>query len=147
VLIIDYVQRVPIIDASRALETEERIERVLTGLKGLAMRTTSLGSVMSVVAVAAADDEGLRQGRVHFENLMGNATMQYEPDIALIGNRDGTDVDGVPLVRWALEKNRRGQSNIEFRHRYHGSALSFEKSGDIIGQDESWQSERDGYGK
>jgi len=147
VLIVDYVQRVPIIDTSRALEAEERIERVLTGLKGLAMRTTSQGSVLSVVAVAAADDEGLRQGRVHFENLMGNATMQYEPDIALIGNRDGVDADGVPLVRWALEKNRRGQSNIEFRHRYHGSALSFELSGDVVKLDESWQSERDGYGK
>ncbi|MEJ2606001.1 MAG: DnaB-like helicase C-terminal domain-containing protein [Anaerolineales bacterium] len=145
VLIVDYVQRVPIIDTSRALESEERIERVLAGLKGLAMRTTSQGAVLSVVAVGAADDEGLRQGRVHLENLWGNAIMQYEPDIALIGNRNGVDSDGVPLVRWALEKNRRGPSNIEVRHRYHGAAYSFESSGIEIGYKDSWQSERDGF--
>jgi len=144
VLFIDYVQRVPVIDASGALETEERIERVLAGLKGLAMRTTAQGAVLSVVAVGAADDDGLRKGRVHLENLWGNPIMQYEPDVALIANRDGVDTDGVPLVRWSLEKNRRGQSNIEFRHRYHGAAYSFEPNGVIIGHNESWQSERDG---
>ena len=145
VLIVDYVQRVPIIDTSRALEAEERIERVLAGLKGIAMRTTSQGAVLSVVAVGAADDEGLRQGRVHLENLWGNSVMQYEPDIALIGNRDGVNEDGVTLVRWALEKNRRGQSNIEFRHRYYGAAYTFEQSGKRIDYEESWQSERDGF--
>ncbi|MEJ2571912.1 MAG: DnaB-like helicase C-terminal domain-containing protein [Anaerolineales bacterium] len=145
VLVIDYVQRVPVIEPSRALETEERIERVLAGLKGLAMRTTSQGAVLTVVAVGAADDDGLRRGRVHFENLWGNSVMQYEPDVALIGNRDGVDVDGVPLVRWSLEKNRRGESNIEFRHRYHGAAYSFEPTGIIIDHDESWQYERDGF--
>ncbi len=145
VLVIDYVQRVPVVDVSRALETEERIERVLAGLKSIAMRTTSQGAVLSVVAVGAADDDGLRRGRVHLENLWGNSVMQYEPDVALIGNRDGVDTDGIQLVRWSLEKNRRGQSNIEFRHRYHGAAYSFEPTGVIIGHDESWQFERDGF--
>jgi KaiC/GvpD/RAD55 family RecA-like ATPase len=147
VLIIDYVQRVPIIDTSRALNSDERIERVLTGLKGMAMRITSQGYVLSIVAVGAADVDGIRQGRVHFENLWGNSIMQYEPDIALIGNRDGVDTNGVALVRWAIEKNRRGQSNIEFTHRYHGAAFSFERSGERIGCEESWQSEREGCRK
>ena len=143
VLFVDYVQRVPVIDTSRAVGAEERIERVLAGLKGLAMRTSAEDAVLSVVAVGAADDEGLRQGRVHLENLWGNAIMQYEPDIALIGNRDGWDKDGVPLVRWSMEKNRRGSSNLEFRHRYHGAAYWFEPEGIPVGQDDSWQLERD----
>jgi replicative DNA helicase len=143
VLFVDYVQRVPVIDSSRAVGAEERIERVLAGLKGLAMRTSAEDAVLSVVAVGAADDEGLRQGRVHLENLWGNAIMQYEPDIAIIGNRDGWDKDGVPLVRWAVEKNRRGSSNLEFQHRYHGAAYWFEPKGLSVGLDDSWQLERD----
>ena len=142
VLFVDYVQRVPVIDTSRAVQTEERIERVLAGLKGLAMRTSVEDAVLSVVAVGAADEEGLRQGRVHLENLWGNSIMQYEPDIAIIGNRDGWDEDGTPMVRWAVEKNRRGPSNLEFQHRYHGAAYWFEPHGIQIGQDASWQSER-----
>lgn len=143
VLFVDYVQRVPVIDTSRALEAEERIERVLAGLKGLAMKVSSEDAVLSVVAVGAVDDEGLRRGRVHLENLWGNAIMQYEPDIALMGNRDGWDDDGVPIVRWAVEKNRRGRSNLEFRHRYHGAAYWFEPRGRTVGVGESWQPERD----
>jgi hypothetical protein len=143
VLFVDYVQRVPVIDTSRALEAEERIERVLAGLKGLAMRVSSEDAVLSVVAVGAVDDEGLRRGRVHLEDLWGNAIMQYEPDVALIGNRDGWDGDGVPIVRWAVEKNRRGRSNLEFRHRYHGAAYWFEPQGRAVEAGESWQPERD----
>jgi replicative DNA helicase len=143
VLFVDYVQRVPVIDTSRAVGAEERIERVLAGLKGLAMRTSAEDAVLSIVAVGAADDEGLRQGRVHLENLWGNAIMQYEPDIAMIGNRDGWDEDGVPLVRWSVEKNRRGRSNLESRHRYHGAAYWFEPKGIHVAKDDSWQLERD----
>ena len=143
VLFVDYVQRVPVIDTSRAVQTEERIERVLAGLKGLAMRTSAEGAVLSVVAVGAADEEGLRMGRVHLENLWGNAIMQYEPDVAVIGNRDRTDADGTTRVRWGVEKNRRGPSNLEFRHRYHGAAYWFEPQGMPVGQEDSWQEERD----
>jgi hypothetical protein len=143
VLFVDYVQRVPVIDTSRAVETEERIERVLAGLKGLAMRTSAEDAVLSVVAVGAADEEGLRLGRVHLENLWGNAVMQYEPDVAVIGNRDGWDGAGIPIVRWGVEKNRRGPSNLEYRHRYHGAAYWFEPKGVPVLQEDSWQAERD----
>jgi translation initiation factor IF-1 len=143
VLFVDYVQRVPVIYTARALEAEERIERVLAGLKGLAMRKMSEGIVLSVVAIGAADEQGLRRGRVHFENLWGNAIMQYEPDVAIIGNRDGWDEDGTPIVRWAVEKNRRGISNIEFKHKYHGAAYWFEEQGEEVERSQSWQAERD----
>jgi replicative DNA helicase len=143
VLFVDYVQRVPVIDTSRAVEAEERIERVLAGLKSLAMRTSAEDAVLSVVAVGAADEQGLRMGRVHLENLWGNAIMQYEPDIAIIGNRDGRDEEGIPVVRWGVEKNRRGPSNLEFRHRYHGAAYWFEVDGNAVQRNESWQLERD----
>jgi len=49
----------------------------------------------------------------------------------------------VPIVRWAVEKNRRGRSNLEFRHRYHGAAYWFEPQGRTVEAGESWQPERD----
>jgi hypothetical protein len=84
VLFVDYIQRVPVIDTSRAVQAEERIERVLAG-----------------------------------------------------------DDSGIPIVRWGVEKNRRGKSNLEFRHRYHGAAYWFEPRGVPVVLDESWQLERD----
>lgn len=142
VLIVDYLQEVPVIFTERRLEPEERIERVLAGLKSLALRYTNEGSVLAVIAVAAADAEGLRKGRIHLENLWGNATIQYKPDVAWIGNRERASADGISMVRWAVEKNRRGPSELEFRHRYHGAAYSFEREGALVEEGESWQAER-----
>jgi hypothetical protein len=142
VLIVDYVQEVPVISLERPLTAEERIERALAGLKGLGLQAAHDGKVLSVIAVAAADAEGLRKGRVHFENLWGNATIQYKPDVAWIGNRDGIAEDGVSWVRWAVEKNRRGPSDLEFRFRYHGAAYAFESEGVSVRGNESWQTER-----
>jgi len=142
VLFVDYLQQVPVLDTERRLEAEERIERVLKGLKALALRYTNDGKVLPVVAVAAVDEEGLRRGRVHVENLWGNAVIQYEPDVVWIGNRDGRTSEGDPIIRWGVEKNRRGPSDLEFRHRYRGAAYSFDLVGEPVPEEESWQTER-----
>jgi hypothetical protein len=142
VLFVDYLQQVPVLDTERRLEAEERIERALKGLKSLALRYTNDGKVLPVVAVAAVDDEGLRRGRVHIENLWGNTVIQYEPDVVWIGNRDGRTSEGDPIIRWGIEKNRRGPSDLEFRHRYHGAAYSFDLIGEPVPEEESWQIER-----
>lgn len=146
VLFVDYLQRVPVL-STRPLTAGERIEQVLAGLKGLAMRTTAAGLVLAVVAVGAADAEGLRRGRVHFEDLWGSALMQYEPDLALIGNRDGVDAEGTVQVRWAVEKNRRGRSQVAFRHRYLGASFWFDPEGTEVTPGDSWQSEREREGQ
>jgi hypothetical protein len=102
-LIVDYAQRVPIRPSVGYLELNEmqRIGLIMRGLKGIAM---SLG--VPVLAVAAADAEGLRQQRIHFENLWGPATVQYEPDVALILNRDTLDDEtGARAVRAALHRH------------------------------------------
>jgi hypothetical protein len=80
--------------------------------------------------------------RVHLENLWGNATIQYKPDVAWIGNRDSDIGDRTRSVRWAVEKNRRGPSDLEFRHAYYGAAYTFERVGEPILPERSWQSER-----
>ena len=106
------------------------------------MKKANEGKVAAAVCVAAADEEGLRKGRVHLENLFGDPTLQYRPSTALIMNRDLPDADGTPTVRIALEKNRKGPTDIEFRHRYYGAAYTFDVNGTEIPYEESWQAER-----
>jgi replicative DNA helicase len=139
-LIVDYAQRVPIRSSVGYLELNEmqRIGLIMRGLKGIAM---SLG--VPVLAVAAADAEGLRQQRIHFENLWGPATVQYEPDIALIMNRDTLeDESGGRWVRLAVEKNRHGPSEVEFRHRLYGAYYCLSRIGNPVSVNESFQAER-----
>lgn len=139
-LIVDYAQRVPIRPAFGYAEASEaqRIDRVMRGLKSLAIH---LG--IPVLAVAAADAEGLRQQRIHFENLWGPATVQYEPDVALILNRDALDEKtGERWVRLAIEKNRHGPSEMEFRHRLDGAHYRLSGEGQNVDASESYQGER-----
>ncbi len=84
-----------------------------------------------VLAVAAADAEGLRQQRVHVENLWGPPTVQYEPDVALVMNRDTLETeDGDRWVRLAIGKNRHGPSEVEFHHRLHGAYYCLSRKGE-----------------
>jgi hypothetical protein len=137
VLFVDYVQRVPVPPQhGRLLDTNERIEFVLRALKGIAMT-----HMIPVVGVSAADAEGLRGGRIHLEDMWGNATMQYEPDGALVLNKDHSE-NGVEQIRLAIEKSRRGESEIELRYPFKGSVYSFGSPGVRVPDGESWQRER-----
>jgi replicative DNA helicase len=140
VLIVDYAQRVPLSPALMRLGLVEsqRIDLIMRGLKSLAMNHG-----ITVLAVTAADAEGLRRQRIHVENLWGPATVQYEPDVAIILNRDTLDrVDGERWVRVAIEKNRHGPSEVEFRHRLHGAFYHMSPHGEPVTDEESYQSDR-----
>jgi replicative DNA helicase len=129
-LIVDYAQRIPIRPTFGYAEVSEaqRIDLAMRGLKSIAI---NLG--VPVLAVAAADAEGLRQQRIHFENLWGPATVQYEPDVALILNRDTLDGDtGEHWVRLAIEKNRHGPSEVEFRRKLHGAYYRLAEKGEAV---------------
>ncbi len=138
-LIVDYAQRVPVHSMSSVPLTEmERIDLVMRGLKGLATSRK-----IPILAVAAADAEALRSQRIHFENLWGPATAQYEPDAAIILNRDSLDTDtGERWIRLAVEKNRNGPSEVEFRHRLHGRFYCLGQTGHPVAPEESFQAER-----
>jgi len=139
-LIVDYAQRVPLrpILAGMPLDEAQRIDLIMRGLKGLGLK---LG--IPVLAVAAADADSLRRQRVHVENLWGPATVQYEPDVAIILNRDSLDgEEGTRIVRVAIEKNRNGPSEIEYHHRLHGAYYCLSRTGQIVSEADSFQSER-----
>lgn len=139
-LVVDYAQRVPLSPAltRHGLSTEQQIDLVVRGLKALAM-----SQEIVVIAVAAADEAGIRQGRVHLENLWGPATVQYEPDTALIINKDEVEERaGARRIRIAIEKSRHGQSDIEFIHDLYGAQFWITPQGHLVSPDESYQIER-----
>ena len=123
---------------ARPLFEREQIDLVVRGLKALAM-----SQEIVVVAVAAADEAGIRQGRVHLENLWGPATVQYEPDTALIINKDDVEERaGARRIRIAIEKSRHGQSDIEFFHDLYGAQFWITPRGTTVPLAESYQTER-----
>ena len=141
VLFVDYLQIVP----ARPSLTGERYgdtQRISMVMKEL--KTTALQYQVPVVAVAAADEEALRQQRVHLENLWGPSLVQYEPDVALILNR-GELLGGAErtrCVRWAIEKNRSGPSEVEMEMVLHGPYYAFNPVGRLVSAEESFQRER-----
>jgi len=141
VLFVDYLQIVPV----RPSLTGERYgdaQRISVVMK--ALKTTALQHHVPVVAVAAADEEALRQQRVHLENLWGPALVQYEPDVALILNRGELPVgaERTRCVRWAIEKNRSGPSEVEMEMVLHGPYYAFNPVGRLVSAEESYQRER-----
>lgn len=141
VLFVDYLQIVPV-RPSLAGERYDDTQRISVVMK--ALKTTALQHHVPVVAVAAADEEALRQQRVHLENLWGPALVQYEPDVAIILNRGELLVgaERARSVRWAIEKNRSGPSEVEMEMVLHGPYYAFNPVGRLVSAEESTQRER-----
>ena len=45
-------------------------------------------------------------------------------------------------MRWAIEKNRHGPSDLEWKHKFFGAAYSFLPDGEPVSEESSWQRER-----
>lgn len=136
VLFVDYLQKVPIFSPGVELTPERQIRTVTEGLKNLA-----LAHGVPIVAVAASDAEGLKGGRVRFEDLWGGSIVKYEPDVAIMLN-PATEVtlsgagglrmpparqenrDGQEVV-FSIEKNRLGPTGVEFRQTLRGAHYAF----------------------
>ncbi len=139
VLFVDYLQIVPV-RPSLSGERYDDVERVNVVMK--ALKTIALQYHVPVVGVAAADEDALRRQRVHLENLWGSSLVQYQPDGALIMNRGKLSTGGAALVRWAIEKNRRGPSEVEMEMVLHGPYYAFNPVGRPVEAEESYQHQR-----
>ncbi|MBN1890448.1 MAG: hypothetical protein JW850_20815 [Thermoflexales bacterium] len=119
VLFVDYLQKVPHIPPIGVPEpdTLARVGHVVAGLKDVALATGA-----PVVAVAAADEDGLRGGRIRLANLLGPSLVQYECDTAIILN---PAPGGQQRVVWSIEKNRSGPACIELLFALHGQYFCF----------------------
>jgi hypothetical protein len=135
VVFVDYLQKVhhqPPIGAPWP-NTLQRIGIVIEGLKDAA-----LDHRVPIVAVAAADDEGLRQNRISLVDLWGPSLVQYECDVGIILNpgEKGDDGRGIRDVVFSVEKNRSGPDGIVITYPLHGRHFYFDtQERDRVGGD------------
>jgi replicative DNA helicase len=131
-LFVDYVQKVPVFPTIP--REGERVGRVIESLKQLA-----LDQKMVVVAVAAADQEGLDARRLHSRHFRGSTALAYEADAIVVLNEKLSVVSRAHVaysptraeefqrqVVFSVEKNRNGTAdvNLEFEkdfanYRFH----------------------------
>lgn len=130
VLIVDYLQKVPVMPHLH--ENKNPVQVVVEELKNLALRRR-----IPVVAVAAGDAEGLRRDHLRFEDLWGNSSINYEPDVAIMLNPTGRDNAAArrkhrePKVLFSIEKNRLGPTWIEFLFKLWGQYYAFDPQGEL----------------
>ena len=78
-MIVDYLQKVPM---HREPDTEsEKVTYVVNGLKDIA-----LSEEVPMIAIVAADKEGLKASRLRNYHLRGSSAINYEADVILILN-------------------------------------------------------------
>lgn len=140
-VVVDYLQKV-FVPGGSELE-EERVTKIVEALKDLALETG-----IPVLAVVAADKEGLVAGRrLRVHNLRGSSSLAYEADIVLIMNNKYDVVARHHLVydvgnaerfrNWAIltiEKNRSGLDKIDLEFRKRFEQGRFETEGNPVAE-------------
>lgn len=137
VLFIDYLQKMPVFPP--AVDEEDRVTQVADALKELALRES-----IPVVAVVAADRDGLQAQRLRIHHLRGSSSLMYEADVVLILNNKYRIVNknaiafnyhrAQDLRNWVvvtIEKNRSGRAQIDLDFRAHFAYSAFDPVGDI----------------
>jgi replicative DNA helicase len=121
VLFVDYLQKIPVFSPGIELTPERQIRTVTEGLKNLA-----LAHCVPIVAVAAADTEGLKDKRVRFEDLWGGSSVNYEPDVAIMLNPTHQEAEARGVkINFSIEKNRLGPTSVEFCQVLRGQSFRF----------------------
>src|ERR671919_1284338 len=135
VLFVDYLQKVPVLPEPNT--EEEKVTRIVSGLKDIA-----LGEMVPVVAIVAADREGLKAKRLRNHHLRGSSAINYESDIILILNDKYNIVAKVNIefnpyqaqrfrdwVIVTVEKNRGGKHSIDLEFEKHFDYSCFDANG------------------
>jgi replicative DNA helicase len=137
-VIVDYMQKVPVIP-DPATETE-KVTVVINGLKDIA-----LSESVPMIAIVAADKEGLKASRLRNFHLRGSSAINYEADIILIMNEKYNIVAKVNIefnpyqaqrfrdwVIVSVEKNRGGQDNVDLEFEKHFEFSCFDPNGRTV---------------
>jgi replicative DNA helicase len=140
-LFIDYLQKVAI-HPERATDEGEKVTIVVEGLKDLAMTRN-----IPVLAIVAADREGLKSKRLHLYHLRGSSALDYECDIAIIMNNKFhiLSKDHVAFnpyksesyrdwVVFTIEKNRAGRAMIDVEFQLKAQHFCFVPKGNLVEQ-------------
>jgi len=137
-VIVDYLQKVPQIPEPTT-ETE-KVTFLVNGLKDIA-----LSERIPVIAIAAADKEGLKAARLRNHHLRGSSAINYEADIILILNEKYQIVAKVNIefnpfqaqrfkdwIVLTVEKNRGGQDGIDFEYEKHFEFAALDPDGRVV---------------
>jgi replicative DNA helicase len=140
-LFIDYLQKVAIYP-ERATDEAEKVTIVVEGLKDIAMTLN-----IPVLAIVAADREGLKSKRLHLYHLRGSSALDYECDIAIIMNNKFhiLSKDHVAFnpyksegyrdwVVFTIEKNRAGRAMIDVEFQLKAQHFCFVPKGNLVEQ-------------
>lgn len=140
-LFIDYLQKVAIYP-ERAADEGEKVTIVVEGLKDIAMTLN-----VPVLAIVAADREGLKSKRLHLYHLRGSSALDYECDIAIIMNNKFhiLSKDHVAFnpyksesyrdwVVFTIEKNRAGRAMIDVEFQLKAQHFCFVPKGNLVEQ-------------
>jgi replicative DNA helicase len=140
VVVVDYLQKVSVFPDPPS--EEEQVRRSVEGLKELAMSHS-----VAVVAVVAADAEGIKAQRMRIHHLRGDTALAYEADVVLILNDKHRAVARHHIVyqpnvaegfhNWvvfSLEKNRGGVDGIDFELRKRFGYACFDPAGGFLSE-------------
>jgi replicative DNA helicase len=137
-VVVDYLQKVM---TDRDRSEDDRVSEVVQGLKDIALEF-----VVPIIAVAAADNEGLTPGRrLRVNHLRGPSTLAYEADVVLIMNEKYDVVARHHLVYdtrksehyrdyvvLSIEKNRSGLARIDLQLRKRLEQSRFERETELV---------------
>jgi replicative DNA helicase len=140
VVIVDYLQKVSVYPDPPS--EEEQVRRSVEGLKELAMSQS-----VAVLAVVAADAEGVKAQRMRIHHLRGDTALAYEADVVLILNDKHRAVARHHVVyqpnvaegfhNWvvfSLEKNRGGVDGVDFELRKRFAHACFDPMGGFLSE-------------
>jgi replicative DNA helicase len=135
VVIVDYLQKVP--QVPEPPSEAEKVTYVVNGLKDIA-----LTEHVPIIAIVAADKEGLKATRLRNYHLRGSSAINYEADVILILNEKYQIVAKVNIefnpyqaqrfkdwIIVSVEKNRAGQDNVELEYEKHFEHSCFDPTG------------------
>jgi replicative DNA helicase len=140
VVVVDYLQKVAVYPDP--LSEEEQVRRSVEGLKELAMSQS-----VAVVAVVAADTEGVKAQRMRIHHMRGDTALAYEADVVLLLNDKHRAVARHHVVyqphvaegfhSWvvfSLEKNRGGVVGVDFELRKRFAHACFDPVGGFLSE-------------
>ncbi len=138
VVMVDYLQKVPL-HPEPATETE-KVTIVVNGLKDIA-----LSEQVGMIAIVAADKEGLKAARLRNHHLRGSSAINYEADVIVILNEKYHIVAKVNIefnpyqaqrfrdwIVLSVEKNRGGQDNVDLEYEKHFEFSCFDPNGRTV---------------
>ena len=137
-VVVDYLQKVPMHNEPNT--ESEKVTYVVNGLKDIA-----LAEEVPLIAIVAADKEGLKASRLRNYHLRGSSAINYEADIILILNEKYNIVAKVNIefnpyqaqrfrdwVIVSVEKNRSGMDNVDLEYEKHFECSCFAPEGRAV---------------